>query len=657
MRAAAAGTVGPTWRRALSRRLEPWCRVATVLLLNIPLIALPLSLNLRGVTPDPLVLIYVAGIILGYYVFLLLAVVSIPSIALVFAPRVSLRLAPRAALLLSGLILALFNYYLFLDNRVYAACRFHIDAFWMDYAWHNLAGIGLPASTLVCAGLVLIGLLALELGFVRLAGRRPPRRWILPVLASLSLIALIASQAIHVVAFERDIGRITTLTPYFPFYMPATSHRDAVKYGDLLPIDATPRGGTGGDPPASLQYPLRDCPASLPAGRRPLNVVFLVLESWRYDAMSDSITPNISSLARKSSVFRRHFSSGNATTPGIFGLLYGLHPTYWMSVKSNNALLHNPLLIDLMEDAHYAFGIYADSHFERHKIKDAMFRDIAVNETFAGSSRPAKEVDMTNQMISFLRAQRADDHPFMLFAFYKASHYHYSYPDSFRVFTPVKEINAATAMRRQERASYLNDYHNAVRFDDALIGDLLAELARLGMMENTVVVITTDHGEEFDDDGTGGWGHASNFTQYQIRVPLVLYYPGRAPRVVDAPTGHVDIPTTLIQEIFGVGNDPADYSNGRNLFGDLTGDRALVVASNVNHAFVIGEDAYAVFPLYTQGYRLADIKMRAQKPQPDLVRTAMEEIGRFYLKTSTPAAPARFSRPISSVTSDARCAR
>ncbi len=609
--------------RALSRRLEPYFRVVTVLLLNIPLIALPLTLNLRGTELDPLVFLYVAGIVLGYYVLILLAVVTVLSFALLFAPRVSL--------LLSGLVLTLFNYYLFLDHRVYAVCRFHIDPFWMNYVWHDLAGIGLPPSALAYAGLVLVGLSALELGFFRVARRLRPRRWILLALASVSLIAFVSSQLVHIVAFERDIGRITSLTPHFPFYVPVTSHGNAVKYGNLLPIEPGPEENAHGDGPStSLRYPLQDCEATLSDGTRPLNVVFLVLESWRYDAMSDSITPHIYAFSRRSSNFRKHFSSGNATTPGIFGLLYGLHPTYWMAVKSNNALLHNPLLIDLMEEAHYSFGIYADSHFERHKITDTMFRDITIHETFSGSSRIEKELDMTNQMISFLRAQKGQDHPFMLFAFYKASHYPYAYPDSFRVFTPAKEINPAMTVRRGERACYLNDYHNAVRFDDALIGELLGELESLGMMEETAIVITTDHGEEFDDDEAGYWGHTSNFTQYQIRVPLVLYYPGLAPRVVDAPTTHVDIPTTLIQEVFGVQSDPSTYSNGRNLFQDLTGDRALVIASNFNHAFVIDNDAYVVLPLYTRGYPLEDIKLNAPEPRADLVRTAIEGLGRFY---------------------------
>lgn len=607
--------------RALNRRLEPWFRVAVVLLLNIPLIALPLAMNLRGAEPGPVVFLYVAGIILGYYVLLLLVVLTVLSIALLFTPRV--------LFLLSGLVLTLFNFYLFVDYRVYAICRFHIDPFWMNYVFRDLTGIGLTASSLAYGGFILIGLTVLEFFLFRLARRIRLRRWVLPALASVCLVALATGQIIHVVAFERDIGRITSLTPHFPFYMPVTSHREAVKYGHLLPIElAEGDADSGGGPAASLRYPLQECTA--PSVTRPLNVIYLILESWRYDAMSEDISPNIYALSKKGSLFRKHFSSGNATTPGVFGLFYGIHPTYWMAVKSNNATLHNPLLIDLLEQANYSFGIYADSHFERHKIKDTMFRDIPVHETFTGSNRSEKEVDMNNQMISFVREQHEQDRPFMLFGFYKASHYHYVYPDSYRVFTPVKDFSPEMTVRRTERAAYLNDYRNAVYYDDVLIGELLAELEALGLMDETIIIVTTDHGEEFDDDGAGYWGHTSNFTQYQTHVPLVFYYPGKAPRVIDTPTAHVDIPTTLIQEIFGIRNVPADFSNGCNLFSEPIPDRALVVSSNFNHAFVIGDNVYVVFPLYTRGYRLEDIKIEAPAPRSDLIRAVMEEMGRFY---------------------------
>jgi membrane-anchored protein YejM (alkaline phosphatase superfamily) len=615
--------------------VESLVRVALVLTLNIPVLALLLTSNLGGVEPDLLVSLYVSAIILGYYVLSLLIAAAALTIVPMFTPRISLAL--------SCLLLTLVVCYLFLDSRVYAVCRFHLDPFWVSYIWHDFTGIGLPVASLVHAGAVLVGLTILEITLFRCSRSYLRHRWVLPALTAISLLALISSQLIHIVAFEKDVGRITSLTPRFPLYSPATSHRNATRYGDLLPIASLPGSRTDTHSPGSaMRYPLADCAATLPEGARPLNVVFLVLESWRHDAMSDSVTPYIHALAGKSSIFRNHFSSGNATTPGVFGLLYGLHPTYWMAVKSNNAALHNPLLIDLMEEADYSFGIYADSHFKRHKIKGSMFRGIDVHEDFAGTSRPEMEADMNTRMISFLRERRDQDRPFMLFAFYKASHFPYTYPDSFRIFAPVAEINPASAVRRDQRARYLNDYYNAVHFDDALIGELLRELESLELMERTVIVVTTDHGEQFDDDGAGYWGHSSNFTQYQIRVPLVVYHPGRSPRVVDTVTSHVDIPTTLIQEVFGVQEEASSYSNGRNLFRSLSEDRVLVVGSNVNHAFIIGEDVYAVLPLHVRGYRLDDIGQLAGELRVDLLPATAEAMGRFFLPGAQDCAASEF---------------
>jgi membrane-anchored protein YejM (alkaline phosphatase superfamily) len=611
----------------MTKQVEYYLSVVVVLVLNVPLLSLILFLNLKGVQSDPLVLFYVLGVIFGYYVFVLLVILTVLSLPLFFSRKLTL--------LFNGFVLTLFSYYLLLDHCVYDVFRFHIDSFWLSYVFHDFSGLGLPASSVVMAVAALIGLVCFEVGLFRLARRVRRRKSILFAVTLIGLVAFASSQVVHIMAYERNISRITSLTPHFPFYVPFTSHKNAVKYGELLSIE---RAGleyeTDDSQYTSLEYPLGEIRADLPHGNRLPNFVFILLESWRFDTMNESVTPEIYSLSEKSLVFQRHFSSGNSTTAGIFGLLYGLHPTYWMAVKSNSAALHNPLLIDLMEDAHYSFGVYADSNFERHKIKDTMFRGIEIHETFSGSANDEKDEDMKNQAISFIRGQRASSHPFMLFAFFKSSHYNYTYPDSFRKFTPGKEMNMALVNWGGTRNSYLNDYLNAVYYNDALIGEILDELESLGMMDETVIVITTDHGEEFDDNGADYWGHGSNFTQYQIRVPLVLYYPGKGPGVVTRPTAHVDIPTTLIQEVFGVRNEITDYSSGRNLFDDRSGDRPLVIGSCFNHAFVIEDNVYSIFPLYTREYRLDDINAKAASPRSDLVRIAMEEITRFYRKDS-----------------------
>ena len=78
-------------------------------------------------------------------------------------------------------------------------------------------------------------------------------------------------------------------------------------------------------------------------------------------------------------------------------------------------------------------------------------------------------------------------------------------------------------------------------------------------MQNTIVVVTGDHGEELLEHGR--WGHGSAFVDEQIHVPLVMRIPGQSARVIETVTSHLDIVPSLLPA-FGVTNPPADYALG-----------------------------------------------------------------------------------------------
>ena len=80
---------------------------------------------------------------------------------------------------------------------------------------------------------------------------------------------------------------------------------------------------------AQLLYPLQPLRCQNP--HRP-NVLMVVLESLRRDVLTPQLMPNTSALAQDARVFDRHFSTGNATRYGLFGLLYGLPGGYWQSM-------------------------------------------------------------------------------------------------------------------------------------------------------------------------------------------------------------------------------------------------------------------------------------------------------------------------------------
>ncbi|MCB1150012.1 sulfatase-like hydrolase/transferase, partial [bacterium] len=457
-----------------------------------------------------------------------------------------------------------------------------------------------------------------------------PRPRMFPgLLWGLLLAAFAASQVVHIVAYSRNDARITSLTPLFPFYMPFTSHRNADKYGDLLPLEMQ-EAALGDMSHSTLHYPrealaFRDAPYdSLP------DVLVLMLESWRTDTLVPEVMPNACALAERSVVLTDHLSTGNQTTCGVFGFFYGLHATYWPAVKANSAAIDNPVLIDAMTDRGYDCKVLARSGFDRHKIEDAVFRGIDVVDRFPSPDVPGWDRDLTDQLKDFMRDRTAAGRRWFAYGFFKATHFSYAYPDSMRRFTPTADLNVALADMETPVEPILNDYRNAARFDDALIGEIVAELEALGRLDRTVIVLTSDHGDEINDNRANYWGHGTNFTRWQVQVPMILRLPGRDPMRVTGRTSHVDVAPTLLEEVFGCITEPAAYSNGVNVFSaDLAAPRPFVIGSYVNHAYVFGNDVFAIYPMHTRKYAFDDIQQPADRPPADLMQRAAAEMSRF----------------------------
>lgn len=610
------------WRAWFSTRRDTYYRVIAALCLNLPLIFLALTRYLDGVSLASATGIYAGLVIVGYYLVLLLLLVTVAFAVSSFVPRV--------AVAASGVVIGSALVYLVLDGMIYRVYRFHVDAFWLEYAVGSFRGIGISWEMISIALGVLVAVVAIEWFLFRLARRIPRRGSLAFKVTAVAIAAYMSSQALHIVAYEMNDTRFTNITSQFPFYYPVTSHSDAMKYAHLLPMITETPAMAEETTQQSLIYPLRAVACGSSQVKQRPNIVMILLESWRFDSMADSISPNMYAFSKRSSVFLNHFASANCTPTGVFSLFYGIHPTYWTAVKANAATIDNPVLIDALQDNGYAFGIFADSHFERHKIKDTVFRGIDVDETFAGKNADQKDRDLTQKLIAFTHAQRAAGRPYFAFAFYKSTHFSYFYPKDSARFLPAHKLNVVTINKERDPTEFLNDYRNSIHYVDELVGDVLDDLEKSGALENTIVVITSDHGEEFNDNKANYWGHTSNFTGYQTRVPLIVYLPGKAPREVHEMTAHVDVPPTLLIEGLGCGQDVDAYSNGRDLFGSLEGERPMVVTSYVNHAVIMGDDVFSVFPMYVQKYKLWDINEKAGTPKPELAKLAMEGMYRFY---------------------------
>lgn len=607
-----------------SSRGTAFTQAQTALGLSLPFLVLVFLRYTGGINLASPAGLYTLLAIVGYYGLALFLVLTLAF--LVLAPW------RRAALLVTGALLALAFFYFLVDATVYRIYRYHVDGFYLQLAIGSLTGIGLTPRMWVQAAVALL----LSVGLVRLlyrgAARVRRRPLVVAGMLAALLLAFVASQVMHIMAYDRNDTRLTSLSPRLPFYYPVHSHRKAAEFAGLLPMIretamSTPGEAGAAGPRGSLAYPLQP-PACVP--ERLPNIVLLLPESWRFDAMDSTVSPRIWRLARRSSVFRRHYSSGNSTSAGVFSLFYGLHPTYWNAVKANAASIDNPVLIDILRQNGYAFGIFADSHFKRHKIKDTVFRGIEVIEDFEGRTPDARDRDLTRRMWAFSAESHRAGRPFFAFAFYKSSHFSYHYPPESAPFQPAENLNMARGAPGVHRERVLNDYRNSVHYTDELIGDYLDRLEAAGILANTIVVITSEHGEEFDDDHAGYWGHTSNFTGYQVRVPLIVHVPWREPRMVDEVTMHLDLPPTLITEGLGCRQDAREYCNGVDLFGPIPADRPVVIGSYVNYAIVVDEDVFVVYPMFVKRYRLWDINGKVEGQPQERLREVLEETSRFF---------------------------
>jgi arylsulfatase len=124
-------------------------------------------------------------------------------------------------------------------------------------------------------------------------------------------------------------------------------------------------------------------------------------------------------------------------------------------------------------------------------------------------------------------------------------------------------------------------YAGEVTATDDAIGTLLAGLASRGILDNTLVIVTADHGETFWEHGNF-WNHGLWVSQTDVHVPLIMRFPGGrgAGRRVDAPVSGVDVMPTLLAAL---GLDPAAAAEtparGRSLLPAIDGrplvDRAV----------------------------------------------------------------------------------
>jgi len=618
----ARGPAGPTAGASPRRRLlrfTGWFFSLNVLVLMLA------SLRNLAVTEMPggiLAPIFTALMFVAHCSLLafLPALLLVPLALLWPRARLVLPLATTLAAILLAVVL--------IDTVVFQQYRFHLNAEVFNLLFGGAAGeiLVFPVAMYLQLALYVLAIFGIQALLARLVWRRiaaVPRGRLGYALAASLVLAFLMQGAIHAWADVTGYTPVTRQTRILLGYLPITAESRLRKLGvDVERADAALLAADGG---SSLAYPLRSLTCEPPAA--PLNLLFLVIDSWRRDALDEAVTPHISRLAPRSLNFTDHLAGGSATRTGIFSMFYGIPGTYWHAMLAEK---RGPVLVSEMLRQNYEISIFASSKLVNPEFHRTAFVEVEnLRLRSVGDDSAERDLDATEDLLVFLE-QRSGERPFFSMLFLDAPHA-YHVPDDFpQPFQPsLDKVNYFSLSNDFDPTPMRNRYLNCVRFNDDLIGRVLETLERNGLMENTAIVVTGDHGQEFNENGLNYWGHDGNFSGYQVDVPLLLYWPGREGATYTHRTSHYDLVPTLMDDLLGCTNEHEDYSVGHHLLRP-GGREHLLLANFTDYAIVQPDRIVAVYPY---GVEVLDPRYR---PIPDakldktVMLEALRQRGRFY---------------------------
>jgi membrane-anchored protein YejM (alkaline phosphatase superfamily) len=377
----------------------------------------------------------------------------------------------------------------------------------------------------------------------------------------------------------------------FPFYMPMSFQHLAKKLGYKVEQDNKLRVSKG----SKLHYPLK--PLQLEKPEKLPNIVLLVSESWRWDMLNPEISPATWKFAQQAHRFTHNYSSGNGTRMGIFGFFYGLYAPYWFPILDAR---QSPVLMDTVQDLGYQISMYTSAKFTYPEFDRTVLANIPAASLHEYSSQgQGWERDHKNvgDLLKFIQ-QRDPQRPFFTFMFFESPHARYYFPPEGAIRKNyLKDFNYATMSLEKDIDLIKNRYINSCHYLDSQFKRIFDYLEDEELLNDTIVILAGDHGEEFMEKGR--WGHNSEFHEEQTRTPLVLWVPGTGKSVSDQMTSHLDIAPTLLS-LLGVTNPPSDYSLGYNLLGDY--QRHDTVIGDWSRIAYVGEDFKLVLPFERAGF-------------------------------------------------------
>ena len=284
-------------------------------------------------------------------------------------------------------------------------------------------------------------------------------------------------------------------------------------------------------------------------------------------------SPTLDRLAREGVLFENSYASGIPTGPGFTSIVTGLYPTshkYYITpwdVPNSYQLDDNiPVLAEMMWDAGYVTAAVDNLiNFRSHMKHFVRGYEYYMNPTKTSRwvHHHVTAAEVNRMAIPWLRGHSYER--FFLFVHYWDPHTPYNQPEGYRKvfrhrrgdYSDLKVEKAASyeyvpgwgrigeIVEGDEERS-IDLYDGEILYVDNAIAELVETMRDEGILDDTLLIITSDHGEQLGQHGI--WGHAG-LHESVIRVPLIVRYPKKFPKGVRVKlyAQQVDIVPTILE--------------------------------------------------------------------------------------------------------------
>jgi arylsulfatase A-like enzyme len=323
--------------------------------------------------------------------------------------------------------------------------------------------------------------------------------------------------------------------------------------------------------------------------KKPLNVVLVGIDTLRPDHLhcygyDRETSPNIDEFAARGVLFENTMSQAPWTAPSFATILTSLYPSQHGSMDVGSRIRTTvPTLATMLKERGYATGAVINA--------PALKPEFGLNRGFDSYDMTPLDGRIgdgtTRDALAWIDANK--DGPFFMFVHYFDPHLPYAPPPGYddlfhpgykgpiknpfdmdqftrtreRLFEEMKNLSA------DDWAEIIDLYDGEIVYVDKAFGDLMTGLRERGLLDKTVVIVLSDHGEEFFEHG--GFEHGHTLYNELIRVPLIISAPGiaREGARVKNQVRLLDVTPTVFDLL---GFDAMPYFEGVSLVPYLTGE-------------------------------------------------------------------------------------